>query len=108
MNIILSAIRNSPPLTCAWVPTGDPRIPLACVWKEASAFVLGRTDQSSLEDDMGGLGSAPKARPIRASTTAARVSKERYYNWHTRKGLCFARDVQHIDSRLQVNKSTCW
>ena len=108
MNIVLSVIRNLLRLTCAWVPTGDPRAPLARIWKGTSASEVGCTDQSSLEDDMGGLGSAPKARPIRASTTAARVSKERYYNWHTRKGLCFARDVAAHRLRLQVNKSTCW
>ena len=56
MNIILSAIRNSPQLTCAWVPTGDPRKPLACVWKEASASEVERTGQSSPEDDMGRIG----------------------------------------------------
>jgi hypothetical protein len=24
-------------LTCAWVPTGNPRNPLACVWADAKA-----------------------------------------------------------------------
>jgi hypothetical protein len=24
-------------LTCAWVPTGNPRNPLACVWAETAA-----------------------------------------------------------------------
>jgi hypothetical protein len=52
MNIILSAIRNPGQLTCAWVPTGDARTPLACVWKEAAAS-LGPTGQSSPEDDIG-------------------------------------------------------
>jgi hypothetical protein len=53
MNIILSAMRNSPQLTRVWVRTGDARTPLACVWKEASASVVELTAQSSPEDDMG-------------------------------------------------------
>jgi hypothetical protein len=52
MNIILSAMRNSPQLTRVWVRTGDARTPLACVWKEASAPV-GPASQSSSEDDIG-------------------------------------------------------
>jgi hypothetical protein len=51
MNIILTAIRNSPQLTCVWVRTGDARTPLACVWKQASAPVVELANQSSLEDD---------------------------------------------------------
>jgi hypothetical protein len=56
MNIIRSAIRNPSRLTCAWVPTGDARTPLACAWKEASASLVGRITQSSLEDEIGGIG----------------------------------------------------
>jgi hypothetical protein len=55
MNIILSTIRNSPQLTRVWVRTGDPRTPLACVWKEAPASV-GPAGQSSPEDDIGRIG----------------------------------------------------
>ncbi len=51
MNMILTAIRNSPQLTCVWVRTGDPRRPLACVWKEASAPAAELENQSSLEND---------------------------------------------------------
>jgi hypothetical protein len=51
MNIILSATRNPGQLTCAWVPTGDSRTPLVCVWKEASLSLVGRTDPSSLKND---------------------------------------------------------
>jgi hypothetical protein len=36
MNIVLSAIRNPGRLTCTWVPTGNARAPLACIWKEAA------------------------------------------------------------------------
>jgi hypothetical protein len=56
MNITLSAIRNPGQLTCAWVPTGNSRTPLVCVWREASTFLAGRTDQSSPEDEVGGIG----------------------------------------------------
>jgi hypothetical protein len=56
MNIILSAIRNPGQLTCAWVPTGDSRTPLVCVWKEADLSLVGRTDPSSLKNDVGRIG----------------------------------------------------
>jgi hypothetical protein len=49
MNLVLSAIRNPSRLTCAWVPTGNARAPLACIWKEASAS-LERTDPSSPQE----------------------------------------------------------
>jgi uncharacterized membrane protein YhiD involved in acid resistance len=54
VNNILSAIRNPNRLTCAWVPTGDARTPLICVWKEASPSLVTRISQSSLEDETGG------------------------------------------------------
>ena len=53
MNLVLSAIRNPSRLTCAWVPTGNPRAPLACIWRGTSAS-LGRTDPSSPQE--GGIG----------------------------------------------------
>ena len=37
MNNKLLTIRKIEGLTCAWVPTGDIRTPLACVWVEADA-----------------------------------------------------------------------
>jgi hypothetical protein len=37
MNIVLSTIRVPRRLICVWVPTGNPRTPLACIWKDASA-----------------------------------------------------------------------
>ena len=30
----LFLIRKTGRLTCAWVPTGDPEMPLVCVWIE--------------------------------------------------------------------------
>jgi hypothetical protein len=37
MTIIPFEKRKPSRLTCTWVPTGNARTPLACVWKEASA-----------------------------------------------------------------------
>jgi hypothetical protein len=34
----LHLVQNTVSLTCTWVPTGDPRMPLACVWTESKAF----------------------------------------------------------------------
>jgi hypothetical protein len=31
------ALQNSPRLTCVWVPTGNLRMPLVCVWVDGSA-----------------------------------------------------------------------
>ncbi len=42
MNTILLAIRKPGQLTCTWVPTGDPRAPLVCIWKEADHFAARR------------------------------------------------------------------
>lgn len=35
MNNTLFAIRNPGRMICAWIPTGDSRSPLVCVWLEA-------------------------------------------------------------------------
>jgi hypothetical protein len=75
MNIILSAIRNSPQLTRVWVRTGDARTPLACLWKEASAC-LAPASQSSPEDDIGRIGFAPRGSSNHASTRAGRTSRK--------------------------------
>jgi len=53
MNFVLSSIRNPVRLTYTWVPTGNARKPLACIWKDASAS-FGRTDPSSPQE--GGIG----------------------------------------------------
>jgi hypothetical protein len=34
-------------LTCAWVPTGNPRNPLACVWAETAVRVSAKAAPSS-------------------------------------------------------------
>jgi hypothetical protein len=33
----LHLIRKTVRLNCTWVPTGDPKTPLACVWTETRA-----------------------------------------------------------------------
>jgi hypothetical protein len=55
MNSILSAIRKPGQLTCAWVPTGNAKMPLVCVWNQASSTLAGGTEQSSSEDEEGGI-----------------------------------------------------
>jgi hypothetical protein len=35
MNNTLLTTRKTGRMTCVWVPTGNPRTPLACVWKDA-------------------------------------------------------------------------
>jgi len=37
MNNKLYLVQNPVFLTCNWVPTGDPKMPLACVWTESKA-----------------------------------------------------------------------
>ncbi len=50
----LHLVRKSAFLTCNWVPTGDPRMPLACVWTESkiqassNAFSLDETGRMHL------------------------------------------------------------
>ena len=41
-------------LTCAWVPTGNPRNPLACIWVETSARKSSK-EVSSSNDESGRL-----------------------------------------------------
>jgi hypothetical protein len=33
----LHLVQKTVLLTCTWVPTGDPRMPIACVWMESKA-----------------------------------------------------------------------
>jgi hypothetical protein len=55
MNDILLTIRKTGRMTCAWVPTGNPRTPLACVWKEVESSLAVATVQSSPTDEAGGM-----------------------------------------------------
>jgi hypothetical protein len=47
-------LRKTGRLVCAWVATGNPRTPLACVWAQASARGAAKTSASP-NDDSGRL-----------------------------------------------------
>jgi hypothetical protein len=55
MNNILLTIRKTGRMTCAWVPTGNPRTPLACVWKDTESSLAVSTVQSAPTDEAGGM-----------------------------------------------------
>jgi hypothetical protein len=55
MDNIVSTIRNSRRLTCAWVPTGNLKAPLVCVWTDAQPSLARRPDQSSPNEEVGGI-----------------------------------------------------
>jgi hypothetical protein len=55
MNNILLMTRKTARMTCAWVPTGDPRTPLACVWTDPDSSLATSTAEFSPTDDAGGL-----------------------------------------------------
>jgi hypothetical protein len=40
-NKIVSIARQSNRLICVWVPTGNPRMPLTCVWLEDKHYPAG-------------------------------------------------------------------
>jgi hypothetical protein len=44
-------IRKAGRLTCVWVPTGDIRTPLACVWVKADTFHPASAAPSSSNDE---------------------------------------------------------
>ncbi len=41
-------------LRCAWIPTGNPRMPLACVWADGNPRSSCR-EASSSNDESGGM-----------------------------------------------------
>jgi hypothetical protein len=45
----LHLIRKTVRLTCTWVPTGDAKRPLACVWAPSKAPRAGNTQSSERE-----------------------------------------------------------
>jgi hypothetical protein len=55
MNNILLTTRMTGRMTCAWVPTGNPRTPLACVWKDAESSLTASKVESSPTDEAGGI-----------------------------------------------------
>jgi hypothetical protein len=54
MNNKLLTIRQTGRITCVWVPAGNIRNPLACVWVEADTFHTASAALSSSNDDPGG------------------------------------------------------
>jgi hypothetical protein len=46
MNNILLTTRKTGRMTCAWVPTGNPKKPLTCVWTDAEASLAAPTATS--------------------------------------------------------------
>jgi hypothetical protein len=68
MNTVLSAIGNHGRLTCAWVPTGNPRTPLVCIWKEVSASPAYTTHRPMLDHHVLDLAGAFHAQMRRRST----------------------------------------
>jgi hypothetical protein len=54
MNNKLLTIRKAARVTCAWVPTGDIRTPLACVWVDADASPNTPTATFAANDESGG------------------------------------------------------
>ena len=45
----LYLVRNTVSLTCRWAPTGDPRMPLACIWTESKTAHAASTASSTGE-----------------------------------------------------------
>jgi hypothetical protein len=54
MNNKLFTVRKTGRMTCAWVSTGDAKMPLACVWVEAEAPRAASTASFS-KDEAGGV-----------------------------------------------------
>jgi hypothetical protein len=50
-NILI--LQNPHQLTCVWVPTGDLRTPLACMWVEANAQSNFKEASSSNDESRG-------------------------------------------------------
>ena len=53
MDNILSTIRNNRRVTCAWVPTGNLKTPLECVWTEAQPSLADCPDRFSPNEEGG-------------------------------------------------------
>jgi hypothetical protein len=54
MNNKLLTIRKTAGVTCAWVPTGDIRTPLSCVWVDAAASPKTSAATFAADDASGG------------------------------------------------------
>jgi hypothetical protein len=53
MNSKLYPLQKTGHLSCIWVPTGEPKTPLACVWVDSTRTASPAT--SSPDDDEGGM-----------------------------------------------------
>jgi hypothetical protein len=78
MNLVLSAIRNPTRLTCTWVPTGNARAPLACIWKEAPLASSAHPSSPRRGDRSVRLDEAQLAIIPAAASEVVRVR----YKWH--------------------------
>jgi hypothetical protein len=54
MNNTLFAIRNPARMICAWIPTGDSKTPLFCVWLDADD-PRAASPMSSLDKEPSGM-----------------------------------------------------
>jgi hypothetical protein len=55
MNTNFPTIRKTGRITCAWVPTGDAKAPLACVWMEAEPSCASSTTHASADRAPGAM-----------------------------------------------------
>jgi hypothetical protein len=55
MNKIFPTIRKTGRITCAWVPTGNAKSPLACVWREVEPSLASSTTHTSANSKVGGM-----------------------------------------------------
>lgn len=49
MNNNLHLIQKSTPLSCTWIPTGDIKRPLACVWSGSKTSLAAPVEPSKIE-----------------------------------------------------------
>jgi hypothetical protein len=55
MNNIFPTIRKTGRITCAWVPTSNPKAPLACVWMEAELSCASSTTDTPTNSALQGM-----------------------------------------------------
>jgi hypothetical protein len=66
----LSYVRKPGRLTCAWVPTGNSRTPLRCVWSATMPRSAASTANSPSTDEVGGI------KPVCVEETTLEVPTE--------------------------------
>ena len=55
MKNFLSSVRKTGRLSCAWVTTGNPKNPLACVWTDLASSLTATAAHSSPSDEVGSM-----------------------------------------------------